>query len=903
MKVINAALLMLGVALACLPSSYAQQGVRGESAAARVGEEDAFEGEEEYALERLLEKTKTDERLKKRCPFPGELDRKYDLEEDGICEGGEPLFKMWKFCKKYCYVCPCWDKETYYDFNGELIENACSPEYCGKKDPELPCSKNKGVDYCCDCYMCKFLEILPSDHPLCEPDKPQRTCEDVTPKEDENGDFFCDADCPSGLGECVSDAKGNKCFCEKPCEDVEPSVDKNGDFFCDADCPGRGVCVPDARGRSCSCAEICEDVIPSVDKNGDFFCDADCPGRGSCVPDSEGESCSCKPDCEDANPDDGCDGVCPDDTSGESCVKDGDGGCTCSPPCEASSPLDGCFGTCPFTGQACVENDGECSCAVPCSEATVDDGCFGTCPFTGQACVENDGECSCAVPCSEASVDDDCFGICPFTGQSCVENDGVCTCGLPCDEVKPEPLEDGELVCNGFCPTDDGQACVPVDDDTCGCEKLCEFDEIAGGCEGLCPEDGQSCVEADGACLCAAPPVCSIQVDKKCVVPRAPAPAGGECDGKVTQLTLIWTGTTAVQVAGQRTDKSIVQPGEELTLFGPFDGNDQVLQLQGGGVGGSSTFHMSCSDDDMNGPEDCGKLQGNGKKSNEGINLWVLEALISEKGGGFDCNTSPIAPEEGQDECVLLSAIPPSCDTGKPDTITFLYNGGSNPLAQCASSTINQVPNAKGKFHTDFECSGQVNPSEAIVVQLDGASGTVQPNETFTVGLKSIKETTIANSGGSQSMQFHTSCSQPIQAGLTAGALTIVALDGQSISNQVSYVYEVTNTGDTVAEVTSVIDDQIGNIITSPFKLSPNETRRLDASDQITTTSTGQLTNVVEVTAVPEGGNDECTATDSVTVLIRPGSLLAASGKSKSSGGALVGFPGGIVIASDSGGS
>jgi hypothetical protein len=46
-------------------------------------------------------------------------------------------------------------------------------------------------------------------------------------------------------------------------------------------------------------------------------------------------------------------------------------------------------------------------------------------------------------------------------------------------------------------------------------------------------------------------------------------------------------------------------------------------------------------------------------------------------------------------------------------------------------------------------------------------------------------------------MEFHTSCSQPIAAGLTAGALTIVGLDGNLISNEVSYFYDITNTGNT----------------------------------------------------------------------------------------------------------
>ena len=87
MKLINAALLMLGLALACLPTSYAQ-GVRSGNAAAVVNAEieDAFENEDEDSFERHLSS-----KMKQRCPFPGELKRMYNLGD--ACKEGEPLFK------------------------------------------------------------------------------------------------------------------------------------------------------------------------------------------------------------------------------------------------------------------------------------------------------------------------------------------------------------------------------------------------------------------------------------------------------------------------------------------------------------------------------------------------------------------------------------------------------------------------------------------------------------------------------------------------------------------------------------------------------------------------------------------------------------------------------------------
>jgi hypothetical protein len=65
-----------------------------------------FENEdEEFSFERLLAS-----KMKQRCPFPGELKMKYDVRD--ACKEGKPLFKRWKWCKKHCYVCPCWDGES-----------------------------------------------------------------------------------------------------------------------------------------------------------------------------------------------------------------------------------------------------------------------------------------------------------------------------------------------------------------------------------------------------------------------------------------------------------------------------------------------------------------------------------------------------------------------------------------------------------------------------------------------------------------------------------------------------------------------------------------------------------------------------------------------------------------------
>ncbi len=111
---------------------------------------------------------------------------------------------------------------------------------------------------------------------------------------------------------------------------------------------------------------------------------------------------------------------------------------------------------------------------------------------------------------------------------------------------------------------------------------------------------------------------------------------------------MIWDGVGIVDVTAWygNVDSSIVGtasgvgPGTEVTFSG-FAGspNDVIWQIfQNAAEIGRSKFHLSCSDNEMNGPEDCGLRQGNGK-SNESalINDWLFEG-ITDSDETFDCN-------------------------------------------------------------------------------------------------------------------------------------------------------------------------------------------------------------------------------------------------------------------------
>src|SRR5206468_7765844 len=55
---------------------------------------------------------------------------------------------------------------------------------------------------------------------------------------------------------------------------------------------------------------------------------------------------------------------------------------------------------------------------------------------------------------------------------------------------------------------------------------------------------------------------------------------------------------------------------------------------------GNSAFHLSCSDDNMDGPEDCGKLEGDLKATSGQTNLindWILAAMTGPN-SSFDCD-------------------------------------------------------------------------------------------------------------------------------------------------------------------------------------------------------------------------------------------------------------------------
>jgi hypothetical protein len=115
------------------------------------------------------------------------------------------------------------------------------------------------------------------------------------------------------------------------------------------------------------------------------------------------------------------------------------------------------------------------------------------------------------------------------------------------------------------------------------------------------------------------------------------------CDSikPITALMLVWDGVDGINVTTElgQVINGIVN-GDVIFVNTLGGGNDFVVTISGA-VSGQSEFHLSCSDEDMDGPEDCGKFQGNGKANNPSlINNWLFAGMEGD-GGVIDCGVAP----------------------------------------------------------------------------------------------------------------------------------------------------------------------------------------------------------------------------------------------------------------------
>ena len=197
----------------------------------------------------------------------------------------------------------------------------------------------------------------------------------------------------------------------------------------------------------------------------------------------------------------------------------------------------------------------------------------------------------------------------------------------------------------------------------------------------------------------------------------------------------------------------------------------------------------------MNGPEDCGLLQGDGKGTNAGfVNEWTLEGLAGSNGITLDCTPTPPAPAAS---CEFIANPVPSCDTlDNPEVLTWQYTGGG-----CAASDNDQPLDKAICTESGTPVSGNVT-----LTADDGTILSLVPGQEFDLSRGASKEMTLASGSGSETNIIHTSCSQPLRAGDVYGSLRLVAMDGQRAGTEVNYFYEVFNAGASISGF-SLIDD------------------------------------------------------------------------------------------------
>jgi len=325
-----------------------------------------------------------------------------------------------------------------------------------------------------------------------------------------------------------------------------------------------------------------------------------------------------------------------------------------------------------------------------------------------------------------------------------------------------------------------------------------------------------------------------------------------------------WDGSVGASTLLTRINN--IKPGDVVTMTG-FSGshNDVYVQIfdhTSGSLLGVSAFHLSCSDVDMNGSEDCGKFEGDLKVTSGftgKINDWVFEGLAGDN-AALVCNPTPTSA----DTCTIQNT-PVDCTTeGQPTSLTFHYTSGG-----CAASN-NQQP-----VGTKFECNDSGFNSTLPIVVTNGdslgslkgtqsytiindangnpvsAANPINPGGAFTVSFggktfnaESFFTLTNQGGGGTEGVDIHTSCSQPLAAGNVFGSLTLVGFNGAEVGNNVTFTYVITNTsGSVTATNVTVVDDKCGPIAGSPIaSLAPGASVTLTCTSSIGTTTVNTVT-------------------------------------------------------------
>ncbi len=365
--------------------------------------------------------------------------------------------------------------------------------------------------------------------------------------------------------------------------------------------------------------------------------------------------------------------------------------------------------------------------------------------------------------------------------------------------------------------------------------------------------DDTELLDVDFAFSDAAAARCALDIEAGCSVVSL-ASELYVCSKKVTELSMTWQGGEEIRVVAYNgkpddevlTDVDLVAPGDTVTVTGMDDPPDNVhWEIYQAGTDvrvGESVFRLNCDDAAMDGPEDCGLPQGNGKDDKpEFVNTWELAGL-QDASGRLSCaepaytETCAFQPERA--DCDRLEEL---------FALTFVYQGGA-----CADSRHHQPEK--------FECSGSVDPAAAALVTLeDGSRFMVQPGEAFSIAPDgSDTDIVLSNAGGEQAMRIHTSCSKPLATGDVYGALHLGSLNGIGHVIPVDFQYLLTNDG--AASAVEIGED---------IETLQDPTQSVGAQTVVALYGSAWLSESSTNTVVAEG-SAQCAATDLVSAVFEP---------------------------------
>jgi hypothetical protein len=160
---------------------------------------------------------------------------------------------------------------------------------------------------------------------------------------------------------------------------------------------------------------------------------------------------------------------------------------------------------------------------------------------------------------------------------------------------------------------------------------------------------------------------CTAGMDEVTVTVTLPPTGSFDCsDAKpINELSMVWDGVGNICVraydgnVGGTLLKTVtnVAPGDIVKVTGMGGApSTQQWQLFNAGCGGAalgiSEFQIDCSDSVMNGIEDCGSREGNGKFNNATrINDWLLEGIAGDE--VLDCTPAELVSSGGGGGCGL----------------------------------------------------------------------------------------------------------------------------------------------------------------------------------------------------------------------------------------------------------